>query len=197
MSEALLVILALKTGFRAGDLLERVTNGAVQEKLIYRGSQKIMVPHIILVEKKTEHRKKPAREVTIDHATLTKITQHTEFLVDNFPNVRIMELAALPVFCNPKTLKPLTRQWADNRLRGGARRETKLGNALRQKTTGHRISTHSLRKTYAHKLYQHTGHNIEYVRKSLGHSTARITQHYLNIAEADHIDIHLEALRGY
>lgn len=198
MSEALLVLLQLKTGYRVSDLLTRATRNAVQELKLYENGKNRLVPHLVLLEQKTEKRKKPERKVVLDDDTVKKIQQHSEFLADAFPEVvKLLGVGALddlPIFYNPKTSKPLTRQWADNRLRGGERRSTELGDALRSMTKGRRISSHSLRKTYAHKLYQHTGCNINYVSDALGHTSVATTKHYLNIADATNVDIHLKAL---
>jgi integrase len=207
MSEALLVLLQLKTGYRVSDLLTRATRSAVQDLKVYENGKNRLVPHLVLLEQKTEKRKKPSRKVVLDDDTVKKIKQHGEFLADAFPEVvKLLSSGALvdslgadtldelPLFYNPKTSKPLTRQWADNRLRGGERRSTELGDALRGMTIGRRISTHSLRKTYAHKLYQHTGCNINYVSDALGHANVTTTKHYLNIADATNVDIHLNAL---
>jgi integrase len=43
-----------------------------------------------------------------------------------------------------------------------------------------RLSTHSLRKTWARQLYDRSGHDILLVRDGLGHSSVDITQRYLS-----------------
>lgn len=199
MSEALLVFLQLKTGYRVGDLLERTTRNAVQPIKTYPNGKPTFHPHLVLMEKKTEKRNKKERAVVIDAETEKMIVQHGAYLADAFgEKVNLLGAGALdelPLFYNPKTGKALSRQWADNRLRGGERRKTQLGDALRKMTIGHRISTHSLRKTYAHRLYEHTGCNINYVSEALGHKSITTTKHYLNINDAKSISIHLDALK--
>jgi len=198
MSEALIVYLQLMTGYRIGDLLNRATHASIDEKLVNRAGKMVLEPHLQLLEQKTEKRSKPARAVVIDAQTLKMLRQHTEFLVNGWPDIKLLGKGAidsLPIFYNPTTGKAFSRQWIDQRLRGGMYRKTELGNQLRELTTGRRISTHSLRKSYALKLYTHTGSNIAYVSKALGHKSVETTKLYLNLADADTIDIHLEALK--
>jgi len=198
MCEALIVYLQLMTGYRIGDLLGRATHASINEKTIVRAGKMVLEPHLQLLEQKTEKRSKPARAVVIDAQTLKMLRQHTEFLVNGWPDIKLLGKGAidsLPIFYNPKTGKEFTRQWIDQRLRGGMYRKTKLGNQLRELTTGRRISTHSLRKSYALKLYTHTGGNIVFTSKALQHKSIETTKLYLNLADADMIDVHLQALK--
>ncbi|GLC32907.1 tyrosine-type recombinase/integrase [Clostridium omnivorum] len=43
------------------------------------------------------------------------------------------------------------------------------------------ISAHSMRKTYAYKIYNESGHDIEAVREMLGQSSSKITCRYLGL----------------
>ena len=45
------------------------------------------------------------------------------------------------------------------------------------------ISTHSFRKTFAHKIYKHSGNDIVATQIALQHSSVTTTQRYLNIAD--------------
>ena len=45
------------------------------------------------------------------------------------------------------------------------------------------ITGHSLRKTYSRRLYESSGHDLEYVRIALGHSSVEITKKYLDLNE--------------
>jgi integrase len=198
MSEALIVYLQLMTGYRIGDLLARATHASINEKTIVRAGKMVQEPHLQLLEQKTEKRIKPERAVPIDAQTLKMLRQHTEFLVNGWPDIKLLGKGAidsLPIFYNPKTGKEFTRQWIDQRLRGGMYRKTKLGNSLRELTTGRRVSTHSLRKSYALRIYTHTGGNIVFTSKALGHKSIETTKLYLNSADADMIDVHLQALK--
>lgn len=201
MSEALVIYVQLMTGFRIGDLVDketRFTNDSVKQKVVFNAGKTLYMPHISIKEQKTLRGKKPARDVPIDAQTLKMLRQHTEFLVNSWPDIKLLGKGAvdsLPVFYNPATGKAFSRQWIDQRLRGGMYRKTKLGNSLRELTTGRRISTHSLRKSYALKLYTHTGGNIAFVSTALEHKSVKTTQLYLNLAQADFINTHLEALK--
>lgn len=45
------------------------------------------------------------------------------------------------------------------------------------------ITGHSLRKTYARRLYESSGHNLEFVRIALGHKSAEVTKRYLGLED--------------
>ncbi|MCF7802686.1 MAG: tyrosine-type recombinase/integrase [Candidatus Marinimicrobia bacterium] len=49
---------------------------------------------------------------------------------------------------------------------------------------GH-YSVHSLRHTYATRLYKASGHNLRLVQKQLGHASVQTTQVYADITDAD------------
>lgn len=55
------------------------------------------------------------------------------------------------------------------------------------------LSTHSLRKTFAVRLYEASGHDLLLVRDGLGHSSVAVTQVYLPIA---HSKLEAMVLRG-
>lgn len=57
---------------------------------------------------------------------------------------------------------------------------SKIGKELRIDN----ISGHSLRKTYATKIYQKSGNNLEQVRVALNHQSIEETKRYLGIKEA-------------
>lgn len=46
-----------------------------------------------------------------------------------------------------------------------------------------RLGTHSLRKTYARSVYQHSGNDLMIVKAALGHSDISVTQKYLEVGE--------------
>jgi hypothetical protein len=46
---------------------------------------------------------------------------------------------------------------------------------------GQRLSSHSLRKSWARRLYEKSGHNMLMVRDGLGHSSVAITEMYLSV----------------
>lgn len=50
------------------------------------------------------------------------------------------------------------------------------------------ISGHSLRKTYATKIYEQSGHNLEQVRVALNHQSIEETKRYLGIKQKMKID---------
>ena len=67
--------------------------------------------------------------------------------------------------------KALSRSAAEKLLRR-VLREVAQGDAQR-------LSTHSLRKTWARRLYEQSGHDLLLVRDGLGHSSVAVTQRYL------------------
>ena len=50
---------------------------------------------------------------------------------------------------------------------------------------GINVKMHSLRKTYAMRIYERSGHDIMLVRDLLGHSSVETTQIYLNLNDSD------------
>ncbi|MFC1620541.1 tyrosine-type recombinase/integrase [Candidatus Neomarinimicrobiota bacterium] len=58
-----------------------------------------------------------------------------------------------------------------------------------------RYSIHSLRHTYAVRLYKASGYNLRLVQKQLGHSSVSTTQVYADVLDAD-VDQALENLDG-
>jgi integrase len=46
-----------------------------------------------------------------------------------------------------------------------------------------RLGTHSLRKTFARKVYAHAGKDLMVLKKALNHSSVAITQRYLEVVE--------------
>jgi len=54
--------------------------------------------------------------------------------------------------------------------------------------------THSLRKTFARRVYEQSGNNIALTRCALGHRSITTTQHYLGFSESDAAEI-IKSLR--
>lgn len=48
---------------------------------------------------------------------------------------------------------------------------------------GDRYGSHSLRKSYAARIYHVTGHDINLTRAAMGHANISTTQHYLSVGE--------------
>ena len=46
-----------------------------------------------------------------------------------------------------------------------------------------RLGTHSLRKTFARRVYENSGHDLLVLKKALGHSDVQVTQKYLEVSE--------------
>lgn len=47
------------------------------------------------------------------------------------------------------------------------------------------FSVHSLRHTYATRLYKASNHNLRLVQKQLGHSSVQTTQVYADVTDTD------------
>jgi integrase len=47
------------------------------------------------------------------------------------------------------------------------------------------LDTHCMRKTFAHKVYQHLGYDLVRTKRALGHQQIRTTERYLSFAQAD------------
>jgi integrase len=66
---------------------------------------------------------------------------------------------------------------------GRSAAEKFIGRILRQiaKANPQQLSSHSLRKSWARRLYEKSGHDLMLVRDGLGHSSVSVTQAYLSV----------------
>ena len=86
----------------------------------------------------------------------------------------------LPLFLSRKsnpdgTARAITREAARQVIRGAFAQADILDDG--------RLGTHSLRKTYARSVYEHSGHDLMVLKSALGHSDVSITQQYLEVDE--------------
>jgi integrase len=86
----------------------------------------------------------------------------------------------LPLFLSRKsnpdgTARAITREAARQVIRGAFAQAGILDDG--------RLGTHSLRKTYARSVYEHSGHDLMVLKSALGHSDISITQQYLEVDE--------------
>lgn len=45
------------------------------------------------------------------------------------------------------------------------------------------LGPHSLRKIFARRIYENSGHDLLVLKKALGHSDVQVTQRYLEVSE--------------
>ncbi len=89
---------------------------------------------------------------------------------------------AMPLFLSRESdesgnLRPLTRE--------GARRVMHAAFAAAGVENDGRLGTHTLRKTWARKVYQNSGNDIMILKAALNHSDVSVTQKYLEADEDD------------
>jgi integrase len=162
VSDGLIMLLGLTTGYRVSDLLNarRCDIKMLRE-----------IPHLV-IEKEIKTGKR--REIALHQYVCDYIIQQGEILADNFPNVSLDAFDALPIFYNPRTEKHFTRVWVNKRL---------AMIVPKRLNKGRTISPHSLRKSFALTYYEHSGRDINAVRKLLNHTTTKVTQTYLDLPD--------------
>jgi integrase/recombinase XerD len=86
----------------------------------------------------------------------------------------------LPLFLSRKgnpdsTVRAITREAARQVIRGAF-----AGAGIEDDG---RLGTHTLRKTFARSVYQHSGNDLMVLKSALGHSDVAVTQKYLEVDE--------------
>lgn len=180
VSDGLIMLLGLRTGYRVGDLLKCTRKNIINKNTIDQRGRLTEAPHLALIEGKT----KKYREIPLEKFLHDYIVEQGRLLAQQ-PGVDVKEIDNLPIFYNPKTEKHFTEMWVHKRL----------GLLMPKRINGNRnISAHSLRKAFALRIYEHTGKDINRVRSLLNHSSAKVTQAYLNIPDEAQSSIVLAAV---
>ena len=162
----MLFIVGINFGLRVSDLLSLRFADLINEDFAFRDRFPIF-------EKKTRNTRKVKknRYVTVNRAVIEAVT---EFL-ENTPGVRLSDYMFRSRSNNSKKAnKPMSRQAADEMLKGVAR-ELGLGN---------KMATHSLRKTFAYHQMVMSGNDprkLLLLQKMFGHSSAAQTLDYIGI----------------
>lgn len=162
VSDGLIMLLGLTTGYRVSDLLNA---RRCDIKLLRE------IPHLV-IEKEIKTGKR--REIALHQYVCDYIVEQGQILAENFPDVPLEKFDALPIFYNPRKGRPFTRVWVNKRLSMIVPKRLNKGRA---------ISPHSLRKSFALTYYEHSGRDINAVRKLLNHATTKVTQTYLDLPD--------------
>jgi integrase len=180
VSDGLIMLLGLNTGYRVSDLLEIRRKDVVMLKSFASGSLDYK-PHINMKEGKTDK----YRSVPIMPYVYEYIQEQGAILADSFPEIDLGTFDELPVFYNPKTGKHFTRVWVNKRLTMILPKRLNMGRA---------ISPHSLRKSFAFRIYEASGNEILAVTRELNHSSPSVTMAYLGITDEQRSNLVLKAM---
>jgi integrase len=159
----LLVLLGLRTGFRISELLSLNIGDVWDGHTVVR---EISVSRARLKGGRGPKRASiRSRSVPISEEVRESLRQYLGMRVVQSP----LE-ASEPLLCSSRRLR-LSR-WQANRVIHEAARKAGL-------SSQQRLGTHSLRKTFARRIYQSSGKDLMLTRAALGHSSVSITQRYL------------------
>jgi len=166
----MLFIVGINFGLRVSDLRELRFSYLINEDSTFRD-------RCVVFEKKTRNtrKRKKNRYITINTAVIEAVTLYLE----HTPNVHLSDYMFRSVSGNSKNLDaPLTPMSIDRILKGIAK-DLGLGN---------RMSTHTLRKTFAYHQMVMSGNDprkLLLLQKMFGHSTAAQTLDYIGITSEE------------
>lgn len=153
--DKLLFILGIKTGFRISELLSlRISD-------VYQNGQ--VVPRLRIVKSNLKGKTR-TREVPLHPAAYTAIR--------DFVNSGVAVDLSAPLFAAYRGVRrPITRFQGHSILK----------KAICASGLSGKLGTHSMRKTFAEKVYRGLDHDIFATSRALGHSCIRNTVRYLTI----------------
>lgn len=166
----MLFIVGINFGLRVSDLVTLRFSHLINDDCTFRDRFSIL-------EKKTKNTRKHKRNryITINTAVVEAVTLYLE----NTPGVRLSDYMFRSESNNGSNQnKPIHRASVDTMLKGIAR-DLGLGN---------RMSTHSLRKTFAYHQMVMSGNDprkLLLLQKMFGHSTAAQTLDYIGITSEE------------
>lgn len=166
----MLFIVGINFGLRVSDLITLRFANIINDDCTFRDRFSIL-------EKKTKNTRKHKRNryITINTAVVEAVTLYLE----NTPGVRLSDYMFRSESNNGGSLnKPIHRASVDTILKGIAR-DLGLGN---------RMSTHTLRKTFAYHQMVMSGNDprkLLLLQKMFGHSTAAQTLDYIGITSEE------------
>ena len=166
----MLFIVGINFGLRVSDLRMLRFSNLINDDCTFREKFSIL-------EKKTKdtRKHKKNRHITINAAVIEAVTLYLE----NTPNVKLSDFMFKSISNNSDgSNRPISKQAIDSMLKGIAK-ELGLGN---------RMSTHSLRKTFAYHQMVMSGNDprkLLLLQKMFGHSTAAQTLDYIGITSEE------------
>ena len=165
-----LVLLGLNTGFRITEILS-LTVGQVWDAGHVK--PQVKVSRAQLKGGRGQHRKTVVSRSVPLNAAVTAVLE--QYLFARFGSGAADPLA--PLFPSRKHGAPITR-WQANRIVHAVFNKAGLG-------TPESYGTHSLRKTFARKVYTATKYDINLTRAIMGHASIATTQKYLYVDESE------------
>lgn len=150
-----LFILGINTGFRISELL------SIQLKDVYKNNQ---VPDRLKIERKHVKAQTESRDVPLNRYAKTAIQEALKEYVPHFPEQYLFKSRV-------GENRAITRDMAHKIL----------SQAFQAANLTVSVSSHSMRKTFAHWLYEVSGHDIIVVQSALCHTDIVTTRKYLGL----------------
>lgn len=151
----IMILLGISTGLRLGDIL----------KLDSSNIKPINGEDVLIVE--SQQKTKKRLEVVLNPSVILAI--------QNYNAQKPYSDAKNSLFINPTTKMTYSVAWVTKRFRELRDKEPIL--------MGRKFSTHSLRKTHAHAVYDYYRNDIIRAREVLQHQSVLVTQRYLGLTE--------------
>lgn len=151
----IMILLGISTGLRLGDIL----------KLDSSNIKPINGQDMLIVE--SQQKTKKRLEVVLNPSVILAI--------QNYNAQKPYSDAKNSLFINPTTKMTYSVAWVTKRFRELRDKEPIL--------MGRKFSTHSLRKTHAHAVYDYYRNDIIRAREVLQHQSVLVTQRYLGLTE--------------
>lgn len=151
----IMILLGISTGLRLGDIL----------KLDSTNIKPINGQDVLIVE--SQQKTKKRLEVVLNPSVILAI--------QNYNAQKPYSDAKNSLFINPTTKMIYSVAWVTKRFRELRDKEPIL--------MGRKFSTHSLRKTHAHAVYDYYRNDIIRAREVLQHQSVLVTQRYLGLTE--------------
>lgn len=172
LRDRLLIRMGMDTGFRIRELLD-MTIGHVANLQFLPNRDVVLERRNLKFGRGVKARKVRARRVPLSPSVQDLVGQ---YLFERFGSGPAeLEIMAQPLFPSRKGHAALTPRQALNIVQGACQKA-----GLDPEIP---VGTHSLRKTFARRIYASTGYDINLTRASLGHANIETTQRYLAATE--------------
>ena len=173
-AEALMVMMAIDTGYRISDLLTVKWEDCEEAVIDIATSYAICITQ-----------KKTGKEI------YNRVTPHTANLMNEYRKILRSEGIISEYVLSNTSGKPYHRQWAIKRMKKASENKEFGSNA----TEG--VGVHSLRKAAALRMLNAPNGTIEKVSKYLGHNSVGVTEKYLKVNEKAQDEWQDEALKSF
>lgn len=165
-----LFVLGINTGFRISELL------SIKIKDVWNGSR---VLDYVTVQRGFMKKKEKGRTVKLNRTAKEILKAWIQEMPDRFSG----EITGDDYLFRSRKGNAISRQQAHEVLKD-------VYDACELDGT---VATHSLRKTFAERVREHSGGDLATIKEMLGHKNIQSTQHYLGVSQSD-MDSIIDAL---